>query len=170
MPREIPVVGGCLLACDRLAAVARIATEHGAFALAGPHLRHALDHLLMLLDGLSSGCVDYAARARDDELERDPETFGRALAAAREDLLSLSRLQVGSAVDVHDVVSHGLRQRVPSSVARELAFVASHAIHHLALVRATLARHGMDVPVELCTAFSTEDHDRELALRRERVS
>lgn len=170
MPREFPVLAGCFVACERMRALAVLAAEHSAFGEVGPHLRHAIEHFELLLDAIPIGCVDYSARTRGAALERDPRAFEQALSALVDRFAALTRRQLTAAIEVEDVVAPGLRQRTTSSLARELAFASSHAVHHLALAGVRLERRGVAVPAALVKAFSTQDHERRGAPALERVS
>jgi len=129
----------------------------------GAHLRHALDFVQAFLRGFESGRVDYDARVRDERLERDP---ARALEVLRSLVTRLDALPAGS---------HGralaIRHEAPpgtpldegwhrSSVARELDFLASHTVHHYALVALALRLRGIEPHPEFGVAPSTIAHWR----------
>lgn len=156
---------GCLEACRRLDAVSRLIESAGDPSLlreAGPHLRHALEHVMGLVEGLATGCVDHAARRRDRRLEREPRAFRAALLEAERGLARLEGAELSARLDAVDVVSPGgERVRMGSTVERELAFVASHAVHHLAIVGARLEAAGLSLPSDLVLNYSTAQHLRE---------
>lgn len=120
-------------------------------ASVGRHLRHCLDVYDALLAGLASGAVDYGHRERElaSETQRP-----RALARLRGlvgRLESLSSATLASEIEVRTEGPWPAR----STVGRELQYLASHAIHHLALIAIVLRAHGHEVPDELGVAPSS---------------
>lgn len=153
-----PEAIGCLEACRRMALIARLAEQSGCWDVAGPHLRHALEHFSALLEGARSGRIDYAARRRDPTLEGDPAALRRALGTATRRLQAIGPWEARRATEVVDLVAPSERRCNPSSVGRELAFASSHAIHHLAIVAGLLARRSVIVPTAWIEAYATQDH------------
>jgi hypothetical protein len=143
--------------------------RHSAPPFAGPvgaHLRHVVEHYEALVDGLTLGVVDYDGRPRDRQLESSPTL-------ARDRLLGLRRVLGQWTPDMLDLPLQVLGQggitgdfdfRVASSVGRELVFLASHAMHHFALLAAHLQRHGVPVPAYFGKAPGTVAN--EIAVRR----
>lgn len=115
---------------------------------AGTHFRHVVDHYQALLSGLASGRVDYYARARDPVLENDPEAMEEALSVLQSEIEALTgRVDEAIHVDTGGPDrGDGDAGWAPSSVRRELAFVLSHTLHHLATI-AAIART-LDVALE----------------------
>ena len=123
----------------------------------GAHLRHVVEHYEALVSGMSLGVVDYDGRPRDRRLETSPTL-------ARERLLGLRRVLGQWTPDTLDRPVQVLGQGgitgdfhfcVASSVGRELTFLASHAVHHFALLAEHLRRHGVPVPVHFGQAPGT---------------
>ena len=85
---------------------------------AGTHMRHILDHYLALQDGINQGLVNYNKRNRYSSLESCPQTA----------LLEWQKIEKWL-----QEVSY-LDANMPLTVARELVFVSSHAIHHFSLL------------------------------------
>ena len=115
---------------------------------AGTHFRHVVDHYRAFLSALASGRVDYYARQRDPVLENDPEAMREALTAIRDEISELAPrlddpLRVATGGPDH---ADGESGWAPSSVRRELAFVLSHTLHHMATV-ASIAR-ALDVALD----------------------
>jgi uncharacterized damage-inducible protein DinB len=107
----------------------------------GGHFRHNLDHYLAFLSGFESGEIDYDARARESELELDPDRATRLM----QDLIA------GLSVLGEADLDRGLRIRMDdggdstwseTSLRRELQFLLSHTIHHYALIVAIAGRYG----------------------------
>lgn len=153
--------------CARLfqqgrALVASLATELygarleiGGFSTVGAHLRHAIDYLDCLLAGLDSRSIDYTARRRALEVEHSPEAGLRELARCIEALEKLDPRRERIAVEVRCDEGDAW---VASTLARELHFVASHTVHHFALIRLTLAGLGQATPADFGVSPSTLAH------------
>ncbi len=107
----------------------------------GPHLRHVIEHYSALLNTVhgEGRCIDYDARERNLAIQNVPVvTLAKiqnlidqfeALAAEPElqpDQPLQTRLRSGLAGEREFIVS--------TTLARELLFLASHAVHHFALV------------------------------------
>jgi hypothetical protein len=132
----------------------------GAPPFAGPvcaHLRHVVEHYEALVNGQPLGVVDYDGRPRDRQLETSPTL-------ARDRLLGLRQVLGQWTPDMLDRPVRVLGQGgiigdfdfcVTSSVGRELAFLASHAVHHFALLAEHLQRHGVPVPTHFGKAPGT---------------
>ena len=132
----------------------------------GAHLRHVVEHYEALVIGLTLGVVDYDGRPRDRQLETSPTL-------ARDRLLGLRQVLGQWTPDMLDRPVQVLGQGgitgdfdfcVTSSVGRELAFLASHAVHHFALLVEHLQRHGVPVPAHFGKAPGTVAN--EIATRR----
>lgn len=159
--------GSAAETCRRLleqgrAVVASLAPEayraplaDGAFSSAGAHLRHVIDDLDCLLAGVDVGVIDYTARRRSPEVEASPAAGLRELARCIE---ALGKLDASREAAVVDVRCDEGDPWVASTLARELHFVVSHAIHHFALIRLTLAVLGRATPGDFGVSPSTRAH------------
>lgn len=100
----------------------------------GAHMRHVLDHYSSLTNGLSSGVVDYDDRVRNTKVETDLST---CISVAKELKLRLGKLEVELESSVKVIVSANTGESDAgsvSSIGRELQFLASHTVHHYALI------------------------------------
>lgn len=100
----------------------------------GSHMRHVLDHYNSLVDGIASGIVDYDDRERRTAVETK---LAEGLALARETIDRLGCLDANLERKVEVIVSANTRGREAAShstVGRELQFLASHTVHHYALI------------------------------------
>ncbi len=123
----------------------------------GAHLRHHLEHVELLLDGVDAAVIDYDARQRDMRLQTDPEH-----AAARSRTI-LTRLRGLNEADLERPVR--IVQRLDpasdtsvsttSTLGRELLFLYSHAVHHYAIVALMLRLQGVQPDAELGLMPST---------------
>jgi hypothetical protein len=145
---------------DRAAHDGAAAPDFGT--LVGPHLRHIIEHYEALLLRPFAGEVDYDGRPRDRALERSPALARQRIAALRAAL----RADKGENLDDALVVfsQGGVEGQWPlataSTVARELVFLASHTVHHFALLREHCARHGIRVHPYFGIAAATVAHAR----------
>lgn len=145
-----------------------LVAAHGTGATAsyagpvGAHLRHVIEHHEALVFPATVGVVDYDGRARDRELERNPTLASERLLALHAALGIDTRLSLSAPVQVHGQCGAAgeLSFSVASSVARELAFVASHTVHHFALLMPHCRQHGIPTPADFGRAPSTVAHAR----------
>jgi hypothetical protein len=160
-------VEGCLESCRRCESVvdAVVGQDLAAFPSVGPHLRHCVDHFRLLLDGWRSGSVDYDARPRDVRLERDPEAVRAALAAIAGSLAEIRAADLTRELTVTQSAAPGRPTlSSPSRLERELVFLSSHAIHHIAIMSLAARAAGVELPQRLAVAYSTEAHRDSLAM------
>lgn len=160
--RAIPApLAGCLDAldrCDEVVSVlrSRLPDDPGLYARVGPHLRHCVDHFDSLLRGVDSGVIDYDARDRDGALENDPEALLAAVRRVREGLVSLEVPPFARGLRVIQAAAPGSEPvAIETALERELVFLSSHTIHHLAIVAMIARPRGVEIPEALYTAFST---------------
>lgn len=152
---------GCLEAlrrCDDVVAILRSprSSAAGFYAVVGPHLRHCVDHFDCFLRGVADGVVDYDARDRDVDLERDPEAFLAAVRRIRSALLEVGSAPRGRGLRVLQAAAPGHEPiAIDTTLERELLFLSSHTIHHLAIVAMIARPRGVEIPEPLFTAFST---------------
>lgn len=133
-----------------------------AFPHVGAHMRHVIEHLEALLMPAQPGRIAYDARPRDLRLERDPRHALTRVQALRARLSTLDDDALQTPVEVTGLT--GAQGEWPFSVAstfgRELAFAASHTVHHLALLRPSLERLGWVLDPCFGRAPATLAHDR----------
>lgn len=165
-PSESDEITGCREALAQCRALVeglgheRYAATIGRHASVGAHLRHCLDHFDRFFEGLPLGTIDYDARERRAAWETDPREALEVIAGFEARLATLPAM--AAPLTVWQSVASGTdrRRASTSSVARELAFLSSHTIHHLALMRALVDLAGWHdaAPEEVGVAFSTRAH------------
>jgi hypothetical protein len=103
---------------------------------AGTHMRHVLDHYLALKDGLNTGLVNYNKRNRFASVESCPREAMQEWQKIEQWLKEVSQLDADLPLSVECETSISKTQniRTQSTLARELVFVSSHAIHHFSLL------------------------------------
>lgn len=101
----------------------------------GKHFRHIHDFFHSLNKGLERGVIDYGLRERNPELEQQPQSLSKSLIQSMANL-SAYGLEHKLSV-VRDVSSENTEEEVVhfSSLGREILFVHSHTVHHLAIIK-----------------------------------
>ena len=122
----------------------------------GGHVRHVQDHLVAWLGGVEGGTVNYDDRQRETNIEHDPVAALHAIKHHTARLAEVSDEQLAEIVQVlTSMTSCGSLVELPSTHARELAFVFSHTIHHNAIIGTISRALGIDLPANFGTAPST---------------
>jgi uncharacterized damage-inducible protein DinB len=117
-------------------------TAHASGAV-GEHVRHVLDHLAALMSASPAAVLSYDHRTRGTSVESDPgdavrEMMRLDLALERWIDRSLDEpIAVAAVLDADGQSVTGW-----STLARELAFVMSHTIHHQAIIALLLEFQG----------------------------
>lgn len=129
--------------------------------MVGPHLRHVIEHLDLLCQRAVSQALDYDNRPRDAELERQPVRAVARLRQLRQRLLDMPPAQFDQVLTLTGRTGlHGQESfAVMSTVGRELAFMASHTVHHFALLRSHAQRLGWPAPPHFGKAPATVAHE-----------
>jgi uncharacterized damage-inducible protein DinB len=122
----------------------------------GGHVRHCLDHVEALVTGIPVGKVNYDSRRRGTAVETSREAALAEIQRLVADVECMSSHVLSRPLEVLGALdTNGAHLTAPSSVARELAFVVSHTIHHLAVVALLLHGLGVAVPPRFGYAPST---------------
>ncbi len=110
----------------------------------GSHIRHVLDHYASFVAGIESGVVNYDARVRDTADENDARS---GIERAKHLLRELERATLDPNQEVNVIVSANTEDddaRSRSTFGRELKFLASHTVHHYALIAIASRMQGID--------------------------
>lgn len=117
----------------------------------GKHVRHVLDHYAAFLES-TDAVIDYESRVRDADLENDPHVAAGVctrLCAALSDYGSSQPISgVRNTWDSGECV-------IETNLSRELHFLSSHTVHHMALISFILGSLDLAVPSDFGVAFST---------------
>lgn len=125
----------------------------------GGHVRHCLDHVRALTDGLETGDVDYDHRERGTHIETNVDSARLEIARLARCIEQLSGIESAQAITVTvKPTRDGEPVTVQSTLGRELSFVLSHTIHHNAIVRSMAFAIGVGVPQTFGYAPSTLAH------------
>ena len=136
----------------------------------GPQFRHCLDFYSCLLRDLDSGRVDYDRRRRADSLETDRSAAVDQVEEIIEGLSGIAGEHVGSPLEVRSDLAPGEEPATAwssSTLGRELRFLASHTVHHYALIALLLRQQGIEPGEGFGVAPATAAHwrDREPCAR-----
>lgn len=138
-------------------AAGQYTTPHGPGffgATIGAHVRHCLDHVRALIDGVHIGRIEYDHRERGTPIESSPEHALAHTAALIEQLKRLDAQPAEHPLHIIILASHDEpAASVTSTFGRELAFVLSHTIHHQAMVHAMLAADASPVDPQRSHTF-----------------
>jgi hypothetical protein len=159
-----------------LAQMADLAARHDAASdvpfseTVGPHLRHIIEHYEALTGqieasrGAAAVVVDYDSRARDQRVQSEP-----AFALARITLLRSAVATLAAwpeawfhrPVEVHTLGgSQGeFAFAAQSTWLRELGFLASHTVHHFAVLKTHASHQGRNLGDQFGKAPATVAHE-----------
>ena len=113
----------------------------------GEHVRHCLDHVAALVAATPSTPLSYDSRNRGTRVETDPTIALQQIAILRSALEAWPARSIDEPIVVSAVLSpSSCAITTWSTLARELAFVVSHTIHHQAIIGVLLVVHGHTVP------------------------
>lgn len=127
----------------------------------GQHVRHSLDHFAAALTALDGETIDYDHRERGTSIETDPQAALRQIWAMRERLAELGQAELRRRVRIRVMLTAGGDEtELDSTLERELAFAAHHAIHHHAMIAAISVEMKRPVPAGFGKAPSTLHFER----------
>lgn len=124
----------------------------------GKHIRHVLDFYRALLKP-PEDVIDYDDRDRSEAVETHRQQAVAAIRQTIEDLefLKNADLHVMSKNDDGGHRHHD-QEYSRSSMGRELQFLASHTVHHFAMIAFILVQQGYTPPQDFGVAASTLIH------------
>ena len=129
----------------------------------GPHLRHVVEHYEAFILNVARFSVDYDTRARDRILEQDPTVARQRIGHLQQQLADLDTAALAAPIAVH--LRGGLAGEDNfvsfSSLSRELLFLASHAVHHYALIQLHCKADGIMLGDDFGKAPATVRHARQ---------
>lgn len=132
---------------------------------AGAHMRHILDHYLALKEGLCVGVVNYNKRNRHASFESCPKAALNVWQDIEEWLSTIDLQQADKPLVVicETSVYQTQNTQTDSTLARELVFVSSHAIHHFSLLTVMSSILGIQTESQFGIAPSTASYIRQQA-------
>ena len=112
----------------------------------GGHVRHCLDHVSALVEGIRTGLCAYDRRQRGTVVETSRAAAVEAITDTMIALLHLDAASLDAEILVEaQLEPAGARGVSRSSVCREVAFLVSHTVHHNAIVGQLLQTRGLTV-------------------------
>lgn len=136
----------------------RVGTNRPRAAGVGPHLRHCLDFYRCFLRDLEGGRIDYDVRDRQPEIETSALVALATIESIMIDLAAIDETQAQREIVVHHDELPGEEPATSwqrSTVARELRFLASHTVHHYALIAHLVRQQGVEPGEEFGVAPAT---------------
>ena len=129
----------------------------------GAHFRHIVDHYDCFLAGLDRGRIDYDARHRDPRIQSD-RCFAQAKIEAICARIATLDGRLATAPIEATLLCGEPAGSIPTwsatSVTRELQFLASHTVHHYAVIAAMLRPQGVEPGKDFGVAPSTREYER----------
>lgn len=128
----------------------------------GEHFRHIIDLYLAIINEPKIGVVDYDHRRRGALIETQLQTGIDEIVKVESWLNSLNEQDLDKSILILSEASTSSQQvcEVPSTLRRELLFVASHTIHHFALIKVITVHCNVDTNEHLGYAPATATYLR----------
>jgi hypothetical protein len=104
-------------------------------ASVGQHCRHIIEFFQCLENQLATGKICYDLRKRQIELEENPKS---ALVAIDEIIEWIESVPVDCQLQLevnNELENEEVKEKINSSLIRELLFNIEHAIHHMAIIK-----------------------------------
>ena len=128
----------------------------------GEHMRHILDHFLVLIKGYENGMINYDNRNRGSQVESQ-----RLLALTQLNeivvwLMSLEQkdLDEKRIISTEVALSTTIVTEAESTLQRELVFAASHAVHHYASIATSIQMQDLSLDKNFGIAPATASYLR----------
>ncbi len=124
---------------------------------AGSHIRHIIDHYSAIIIGLKNNMIDYDVRSRGSKIEEYPEVAIEKIKEISDWIEQLSDACLYKMVPLSTEVSITSKnvQTVQTSIARELVFAGSHAVHHFAMITQISNVQNKPLPLDFGIAPAT---------------
>jgi hypothetical protein len=132
---------------------------------AGAHMRHILDHYLAVKEGLVSGTINYNKRNRHSQIETEPQVALTLCQDIEHWLVGVCQLDADLSLQVicESSMLDTQNTETQSTLARELIFVSSHAVHHYSLMAVIKSLQGLETEELFGLAPATASHLRKQA-------
>ena len=126
----------------------------------GGHIRHCLDHVVALTAADAGGRIDYDHRRRGTAVESCRAAASLEIQRTARELRRLKSSDLDRSLELVAAIDQdGMRLSAATSLGRELAFVVSHTIHHLAVIALLLRDLEIEVPPRFGYAPTTPPRD-----------
>jgi len=124
----------------------------------GAHIRHVIEHYQEFLHGIDNKYINYDKRKRQLALEHNPDLAIEAINAliVAFENMSKVRMQDTQVTVFHETCDSSEEEHdAPSFLSRELLFLHSHLVHHLAIIEMILRFLQVKVQFNIGVAPST---------------
>lgn len=127
----------------------------------GDHIRHILDHYDLFLDWVQSSLpigavLDYDQRCRATDVASQAVAAQEKIKSIQQVLQGLTSQDLTQTVLVKcSTAVEGDVITTQSTLGRELQFLHSHTVHHIALIAMIARHHNRELPCDLGVAPST---------------
>ncbi len=120
----------------------------------GQHVRHTLEFYQCFFEQAPQGFVDYDSRSRNLRLETDPDF---SLSLVHQLAGELEKPIPTTSITLKTSFLEETAEEVQTGWARELVYMAEHAIHHFAIIKIALKEQFPEIklPEHFGTAYST---------------
>lgn len=129
----------------------------------GKHIRHSLDHFAAALSLLDQrgGAAEYDRRERNVPMETSTSAALEAIERAVRRLLAVPAAMADEPAVIRVMVGcDGGECEFHSTIGRELAFAAHHAVHHHAMIKVIADETGIVSPAGFGLAPSTQKYEQ----------
>ncbi len=129
----------------------------------GQHIRHIIDNYLVIVNGFDQKHINYNIRRRGALVETCIETAKQELKEIQTWLYALedSTLETPITIVSEVCLEEERSDHLVSSLHRELIFVASHCIHHMALIGVAVKLQNIETPKHFGLAPATATYVRQ---------
>lgn len=131
----------------------------------GGHMRHILEFMQTLHNGLTAGFVDYELRERNVLFETDPIATEECLRFLAQGLChALMQSPEPHLLTLHETPYVGAEKiALTTSLEREILFIIQHGIHHLAVIKMLAAAQNIALDASIGLAIATQIHNQSVA-------
>ena len=127
-----------------------------ALSSIGTHCRHVIEFYQCFFQGLQKETIDYDARRRNPQIERSKDHAILQLDSICEMLGMLPTVDTPDTFTLKTQIDSELAAiTCETHVVRELVFLQSHSVHHMALISVLLNSYGQSTPNNFGLANST---------------
>ena len=114
------------------------------------------------MNGYETGLVDYDLRNRKSNIESDHQQALLQLTVLKQWILSIDENKLNNNLTIKTEVSVSEKSpvQIESSLARELLFVTSHAVHHFSIISIAMQLQDFSIDESFGIAPATATHLR----------
>ncbi len=128
----------------------------------GTHVRHIIDFYLCFMRGVNNQTIDYDTRDRNNQFEIDRHLAIAEIIRCRQWLGQLTHSDRHNDLKlIARIDTSGQLLTTFTSAIRELLFLQSHSVHHMALIAVLLENAGHSIEKEIGVAISSQIYRQE---------